>query len=110
MKDPEKFYVEKINIFGNFNTIEDVVRNRLIVDEGDPLNNILFNKSINEVKSLRIFKKVEFDVKGLYDNQKIIDINVEEQPTGEISIAAGYGTYGAETGGSISERNFGQRY
>ncbi len=107
LKDSEKFYVEKINIFGNFSTIENVVRNRLIVDEGDPLNNILFNKSINEIKSLGIFKKVEFDVKeGSTDNQKIIDINVEEQPTGEISIAAGYGTYGAETGGSISEKNF----
>ena len=107
LKDSEKFYVEKVNIFGNFTTIEDVIRNRLIVDEGDPLNKILFNKSINEIKSLNIFKKVEYKVNdGSTDNQKIIDINVEEQPTGEISLAAGYGTSGAETGGSITEKNF----
>jgi outer membrane protein insertion porin family len=37
VSDSEKFYVEKINIIGNYNTIEDVFRNNLIVDEGDPL-------------------------------------------------------------------------
>ena len=107
LKDSEKFYVEKINILGNFTTIENVIRNCLIVDEGDPLNKILFNKSINEIKSLKIFKKVEYNINdGSTDGQKVIDINVEEQPTGEISLAAGYGTSGAETGGSIQEKNF----
>ena len=44
LKDNEKFYVEKINIQGNNYTIEEVIRNALIVDEGDPYNEILFNK------------------------------------------------------------------
>ena len=65
VSDSEKFYVEKINIIGNYNTIEDVFRNNLIVDEGDPFNEILYNKSINRIKSLGIFKKVETEVKGL---------------------------------------------
>ena len=59
----EKFYVERINIFGNFNTIEKVIRNKLIVDEGDPLNEILYNKSINNIKSLNIFKKLNLKLK-----------------------------------------------
>ena len=107
VSDSRKFYVEKINIFGNYNTIEEVVRNKLIVDEGDPLNNLLLNKSINQIKSLNIFKKVTQEIKnGSDDNYKVIDINVEEQPTGEISLAAGYGTTGFATGGSINENNF----
>ena len=38
--DSQKFYVERINVIGNFQTIEEVMRNRLIVDEGDPLNEL----------------------------------------------------------------------
>ena len=56
--DLEKVYVERINILGNFITDEKVVRNKLIVDEGDPFNDILFNKSIQKVKALNIFKSV----------------------------------------------------
>ena len=60
ISESEKFYIEKINIFGNFNTLEEVIRNNLIVDEGDPFNEILFNKSINNIQSLGIFKKVKY--------------------------------------------------
>ena len=107
VSDSEKFYVEKINIFGNFNTIEDVFRNNLIVDEGDPFNKILYNKSINQIKSLGLFKNVETEiVKGNSPNTKIINISIEEKPTGEISLGAGIGTGGASFGGSITEKNF----
>ncbi len=105
--DSDKFYVERVNIFGNFQTIEEVIRNKLIVDEGDPLNTLLYNKSIDNIKSLRIFKTVKSEIKqGSDDNLKIVDITVEEQPTGEISLAAGVGTSGTTIGGGISERNF----
>ena len=91
--DSQKFYVEKINIFGNFNTIEEVVRNKFIVDEGDPYNKILFNKSINDIKSLGIFKKVNTEInQGSNENSKVINVTVEEKPTGEVSLGAGYGT------------------
>ncbi len=107
IKDSEKFYVEKINILGNFQTIEEVVRNKLIVDEGDPLNSLLYNKSIDNIKSLRIFKTVRGNVKdGSDQNLKIIDIVVEEQPTGEILLAAGVGTNGTTIAAGINEKNF----
>ena len=105
--DSQKFYVERINIIGNYQTIEEVIRNRLIVDEGDPLNELLFNKSIDSIRSLRIFKKVESKIyDGSEDNLKSVDIIVEEQPTGEISLAAGVGTSGTTIGGGITEKNF----
>ncbi len=106
-KDSNKFYVEKINILGNFNTIEEVVRNKLKVDEGDPFNKLLHNKSINEIKSLGIFKDVKSEIiDGSDSNKKILNISVEEKPTGEISLGAGYGTDGGVVGGSLTERNF----
>ena len=105
--DSQKFYVERINIIGNYQTIEEVIRNRLVVDEGDPLNELLFNKSIDNVRSLRIFKKVETKIyDGSENNLKSIDITVEEQPTGEVSLAAGVGTSGTTIGGGITEKNF----
>jgi outer membrane protein insertion porin family len=105
--DSEKFYVERVNILGNYTTIEEVIRNRLIVDEGDPLNTLLFNKSVDKIKSLRIFKSVESEIRnGSNDNLKIIDLIVEEQPTGEISLGAGTGTSGTTIGGGIVEKNF----
>ena len=53
---------EKINIFGNNITRENVIRNQLEIDEGDPYNEILANKSVNNIKSLNFFKTVRTDV------------------------------------------------
>ena len=106
-KDTEKTYVEKINILGNQFTIEEVLRNSLIVDEGDPFNEILFNKSLNNLRAKGIFSSVKSKIKkGSRDNLKNIDIIVEEKPTGEISLGAGVGTSGGTIGGGIRENNF----
>ena len=56
---------ERVNVFGNSYTIEKVIRNNLFIDEGDPYNEILANKSINQIKSLRIFKTVNSKIEGL---------------------------------------------
>tara|TARA_B100001029_G_scaffold62485_1_gene50587 strand:- start:453 stop:2702 length:2250 start_codon:yes stop_codon:yes gene_type:complete len=105
--DTEKFYVERVNILGNFTTIEEVVRNKLAVDEGDPLNQLLYNKSIDNIRGLGIFKTVKSEIiDGSNENLKIINVTVEEQPTGEISLAAGVGTSGSTIGGGVTEKNF----
>ncbi len=107
IKEGEKFYIEKINIFGNNVTSENVIRNQLEVDEGDPYNELLTNKSINNIKSLNFFKKVNKEVtEGSDTNTKIINISVEEKPTGEISASAGVGTSGGSIGFGIKENNF----
>ena len=105
--ESEKFYIEKINITGNFSTLEEVVRNNLIIDEGDPFNEILFNKSINNIQSLGIFKTVDTNIKdGSNDTLKEIDLKIVERPTGEISLTAGFGTDGETIGGGLKENNF----
>ena len=107
MKESEKFYIERINILGNQYTKEEVIRNKLIADEGDPYNELLFNKSINALKSKNIFKTVEKQVKsGSNPGLKEINILVEEKPTGEISMGAGVGTAGGTIGGGLRENNF----
>ena len=107
-QDLEKLYVERINILGNFITEEKVIRNSLIVDEGDAFNKMLLDKSINSIKSRGIFKSVGTEIKtSKTDNQKkVIDILVEEMPTGEIYAGAGTGTSGATITAGVQEKNY----
>ena len=63
-------------------------------------------KSINNLKALNIFGKVEYDLVPTDDNKKILNITIEEKPTGEISAAAGTGTSGGTFGFGIKENNF----
>ena len=107
-EEGDKFFVEQINIFGNFITEEKVIRNSLIIDEGDAYNKILFNKSINEIKSKNIFKSVTADILDIdkNNNKKVININVEEKPTGEIFAGAGTGTGGSSIAAGIKENNY----
>ncbi len=104
--DLEKEYVQRINIKGNFITDEKVVRNKLIIDEGDAYNDILFNKSIQKVKASNIFKSVKYEIKEIDNLNKSIDIIVEEKPTGEIFAGAGTGSEGSAINAGIKENNY----
>ena len=107
LNELEKSYVDKINIFGNFITEEKVIRNALIVDEGDAYNKILFDKSINKVKSSGIFKNVKSKIiNSKQNNNKIINITVEEMPTGEIFAGVGTGTGGSSFSAGLKEKNY----
>jgi outer membrane protein insertion porin family len=103
----EKFLVEKINILGNNITNEDVIRGELILDEGDPYSALNLDKSIAELRARNIFKTVRYEVSdGASKDLKVIDILVEEKPTGEISAGAGFGTNGGTFAISIKENNW----
>ena len=102
----DKVYVERINVLGNFITDEKVIRNSLIIDEGDPYNEILFNKSIQNIKAKNIFKTVETKIRNTENKTKIIDVNVEEKPTGEIFAGIGTGTTGSNLSAGIKENNY----
>ena len=80
-KDP----VERINIYGNSITNEDVIRSELLLDEGDPFNNLKLDQSIAKLRSKDIFATVKKEVRvGSEPDLQIIDITIEEKPTGEI--------------------------
>tara|TARA_Y100001970_G_C14225655_1_gene855497 strand:- start:238 stop:2427 length:2190 start_codon:yes stop_codon:yes gene_type:complete len=107
IKEGERYYVESINILGNNITNEEFIRQKFVVDEGDPFNNLLHNKTINNLRSTNIFKSVRSKVKeGSKKGLKEIDITIEEKPTGEITAGAGYGTSGSTFAIGVRENNF----
>ena len=102
-----KVIVERINIKGNTVTNDSVIRSELILDEGDPFSKIKLDKSISKLKSRNIFKKVNYRVSdGSSQNVKVMDIVVEEMPTGEIAAGAGTGTDGNTLSFSLTENNY----
>ena len=105
-KETEKNYVQRINILGNYITDEKVIRNALIVDEGDPFNKILFEKSIQDLKSKNIFADIKYKVIPDIDQNKVINLTVEEKATGEIFAGAGTGTTGTSLTAGIKENNY----
>ncbi len=102
----KKFQVKRINILGNNITQENVIRNQLLIDEGDEFNAILASKSINNIKALRIFESVESKIIDNDDNTKNIDITIKEKATGEIMAGAGVGTDGTTMSFAIKENNY----
>ena len=107
IEESEKYYLEKINIFGNNITQESVLRDNLFVDEGDAFNELLHTKSINKLKGLNFFADVGSEIlEGSEKGQKIVNITVIEKPTGEITAGAGVGTDGGSLGFGIKENNF----
>ena len=103
----DKILVERINITGNNVTSESVIRGELILDEGDPFTQLNLEKSISEIKSRNLFNDVNYKiVDGSANNLKIINIEVVEKPTGEISAGAGIGTDGGSFAIGISENNW----
>ena len=79
----------------------------MILDEGDPFTNLSLEKSMSNIKSRNIFNTVNYVIKpGSSNDLKIIDVLVEEKPTGEISAGAGIGTSGGTLAFSIKENNW----
>ena len=106
IEETDKFFVKKINIFGNNVTEETVIRNKLEIDEGDPFNELLLTKSINNIKGMNFFRSVKEEILSNENMDKIINIYVDEKPTGEIAAGAGYGTDGSTIFFTISENNY----
>ncbi len=107
IKEGQKVLVERINIKGNNVTNESVIRSELLLDEGDPFTELQLDKSIANLKSRNIFKSVKSNtLSGSKNDLKIIDIFVEEKPTGEISAGAGVGTNGGTIAFNVSENNW----
>ncbi len=107
IREGEKILVERINIKGNNITNESVIRSELILDEGDPFTKLGLDKSVANIKSRNIFKSVKTNITdGSSSDQKIIDIEVEEKPTGEISAGAGVGTDGGTFAIKVKENNW----
>ncbi len=100
-------YIERINIRGNARTRDYVIRRELDINEGDPYNRALLDRAERRIKNLNFFKSVKItNEPGSAPDRVVININVEEQSTGDFSVMGGYSTaQGWMVQASVSERN-----
>jgi len=108
INEGQRVYVERININGNMRTQDRVIRREMLLAEGDPFNRSKLQQSEKSIKDLGFFETVDVNVaQGSAPDRSVVDVNVSEQSTGEISIGAGYSTTdGPLADFGISERNF----
>jgi outer membrane protein insertion porin family len=103
----QRAYIERINIRGNTRTRDYVIRREFDLAEGDAYNRALVNRAERRLKNLSYFKVVRISTEpGSAPDRVILNVDVEEQSTGEFSVSGGYSTadgFLAEV--SIAERN-----
>ncbi|MEZ5998851.1 MAG: outer membrane protein assembly factor BamA [Hyphomonas sp.] len=91
-----RVYIDRINIVGNSQTLDRVIRRELRISEGDAFNRILLDRSKNRVRALGYFKEVEIEELPTDEpDRTVVNVTVEEQPTGELSFAAGFSSVDA---------------
>jgi outer membrane protein insertion porin family len=107
LNNEQKNIIGKINIQGNTITEEKVIRDNLVLSEGDYVNQLKIKRSIDNVKATQIFSKVDYKIEDS-DSKNFKDLNlfIKEQATGSISAGVGYGTNGGLFEASINEKNF----
>ena len=107
LNNEQKNIISKINIQGNTITEEKVIRDNLVLSEGDYVNQLKIKRSIDNVKATQIFSKVDYKIEdSVSKNFKDLNLFIKEQATGSISAGIGYGTNGGLFEASINEKNF----
>jgi outer membrane protein insertion porin family len=104
----ERIFVERLDIEGNATTLDRVIRSQFRTVEGDPFNPREIRESAERIRALGYFADAEVEAReGSAPDQVVIDVNVEEQPTGTISFGANYSSEGGPALiASFSEENF----
>jgi outer membrane protein insertion porin family len=91
--DGPKVYIERIDIVGNTRTRDYVIRREFDIGEGDPYNHVLIEQAERRLNGLGYFKKVHISNRpGSSPDRVIVVVEVEDQPTGSISLSGGYST------------------
>ncbi len=100
-------FIESINIVGNVRTLDKVIRREMFLVEGDPFNKSKLARSEQAIKDLNYFEIVDMKVRpGSAPDLTIVDIEVAEKSTGEVSLGAGFSTSDGVIGDlSFAERN-----
>ena len=107
VEEGPRIYIERININGNERTKDYVVRREFKIAEGDAYNQLLVENAKKRLQNLGFFKTVDIKRRnGGAPDRVILDVDLLEQPTGELSFGAGYSTSEGVIGDiSLTERN-----
>lgn len=102
-----RVYIERINIAGNVRTKDYVIRREFRLAEGDAYNPLLVDRAKKRLSTMGFFKSAEVKRRpGTAPDRVILDVELVEQSTGELSFGAGYSTAEGVIGDvSITERN-----
>jgi len=108
VKEGPRVYVDRIEIVGNTETLDYVIRREMSVVEGDAYNRALVDRSKRQIRALGFFKDVDIsEVPGSAPDRTTLRVKVQEQPTGELSFSAGYSSIeGLVLDLGYTERNF----
>jgi outer membrane protein insertion porin family len=103
-----RVYIERINIRGNNKTREYVIRREFEIGEGDAYNRVLIDRAERHLNALGYFKKVKISNEpGSTPDRVVVNVELEEQPTGSFNISGGYSTTEGVIGEvSVSDSNF----
>ncbi|MFZ0355102.1 MAG: outer membrane protein assembly factor BamA [Pseudolabrys sp.] len=107
VEEGARAYIERINIRGNTRTRDYVIRREFDLGEGDAYNRALIDRAERRLKNLNYFKIVKItNEPGSAPDRVVVNVDVEEMPTGEFSISGGYSTADGLIGEvSIADRN-----
>src|SRR6476660_3703111 len=106
IEEGARAYIERINIRGNTRTRDYVIRREFDIAEGDAYNRVLVDRAERRLKNLNYFKTVKItNEPGSSSDRVILNVEVEEQSTGEFSVAGGYST----SDGFVAEVSVGER-
>lgn len=107
IQEGPRVFVERIDIRGNTRTLDRVIRREFRLVEGDAFNAAKLQRSQQRIRNLGFFKKVEANkTRGSTPDKTVIEVDIEEQPTGELSIGAGFSTRDGVVGEiGVRERN-----
>ncbi|CUH84952.1 outer membrane protein assembly factor BamA [Thalassovita mediterranea] len=103
-----RVFVERIDIEGNTTTLDQVIRRQFRIVEGDPFNPREIRETAERIRALGFFGNSDVRAReGSRPDQVIVDVSVEEQPTGSLNFG---GTYSTNAGLGLviglRERNF----
>ncbi len=107
VEEGTRAYIERINVRGNVRTRDYVIRREFDLGEGDAYNRALIDRAERRLKNLSFFKTVKItNEPGSAPDRVVLNVDVEEQATGQFSISGGYSTADGAIGEvSVADRN-----
>jgi outer membrane protein insertion porin family len=108
VEEGPRVYIERISIRGNSRTRDDVIRREFDIAEGDAYNRVMMDRAEKRLRNTGFFKDVKItNEPGSAPDRVVVNVNVEDQPTGEFSVAGGYSTMDGVIGEiGVAEKNF----
>jgi outer membrane protein insertion porin family len=108
VQEGPRVYVERVNIKGNTRTLDKVIRRELEFAEGDAFSTAKIEESRRRLRNLGFFETSDIsNTPGAQPDTTVVNVEVKEKPTGEVSLGAGFSTTEGPIGDvSVREKNF----